>query len=108
MLKLEGLLNDPSHLFRVRNRHIVALCNLSIQVGLQDRVELVQGQRQIVRTSVRIDLTAAPDAIVECVDVGLVLNKDGYVTVSHVVQEALAEWLDETAFAGSFLPSKIP
>jgi len=99
MLKLERLLNEPSRLFRLSNRHIVALCNLSTQVGLQGRSELGQGgQRSIVTSRVRIDLTADPDAVVECSDAGLALMDEGYVTISPVVQEALTEWLDATAF----------
>jgi len=105
MLKLEQLVNDPSRLSRLSNRHIVALCKLSTQVGLQGRSELGQGgQRSIVFSKVRIDLTADPDAIVECANAGLALMDEGYVTVSPVVQEALAEWLDTTAFANSAAP----
>jgi len=108
MLKLERLVNDPSRLFRLSNRHIVALCNLSTQVGLQGCSELGQGgQRSIVFSKVRIDLTADPDAVVECANAGLALMDEGYVTVSLVVQEALAEWLDTTAFGSSLLPSQI-
>jgi len=43
MLKLEQLVNDRSRLSRLSNRHIVALCKLSTQVGLQGRSELGQG-----------------------------------------------------------------
>jgi len=99
ILKLERLLNDQSRRFRLSNRHIVALCNLSTQVGLQGRSELGQGgQRSIVRSRLRIDLTADPDAIVECADAGLAQMDEDYVTVSAAVQEALTEWLDTTAF----------
>ncbi len=99
MLKLELLLNDPSGLFRLSNRHIVALCNLSTQVGLQGRSELGRGgQSSIVYSSVRIDRTADPDAIMDCADVGLALMDKGYASVSPAVQEALAEWLETTAF----------
>lgn len=106
MLKLERLLNDTSGLFRLSNRHIVALCNLSTQVGLQGRSELSQGgQRTIVISRVRIDLAADPDAVFECADAGLALMDEGYVTVSPVVQEALNEWLDTTAFPAPRLRS---
>ena len=67
MLKLEQLVNDPVPSSRLSNRHIVALCKLSTQVGLQGRSELGQGgQRSIVFSKVRIDLTADPDAVVKC------------------------------------------
>jgi hypothetical protein len=99
MLKLERLLNDPSGLFRLSNRHVVALCSLSTQVGLQGRSELDQGgQSSIVYSSVRIDRTADPDAIVECADAGLALMDKGYASVSPAVQEALSEWLETAAF----------
>jgi hypothetical protein len=99
MVKLERLLTDGSRPFRLSNRHIVALCNLSTKVGLQGRSEIGQGgQRSIVYSRFRIDLVADPDAIVECAEAGLALMDKGYVTVSPVVQEALAEWLDTTAF----------
>jgi hypothetical protein len=99
MLKLERLANDSSRLSRLSNRHVVALCNLSTQVGLQGRSESGEGgQRSIVTSRVRVDLTADPDAVVECVNAGLALMEEGYVTVSPVVQEALGEWLDATAF----------
>ena len=105
MLKLEQLVNDPSRLSRLSNRHIVALCKLSTQVGLQGRSESGEGgQRSIVTSRVRVDLTADPDAVVECVNAGLAVMEEGYVTVSPVVQEALAEWLDTTAFATSAVP----
>src|ERR1039458_10751533 len=97
MLKLERLLNDTSRLFRLSNRGMVALCNLSTQVGIQGRSELGQGgQRSIVTSTIRIDLTADPDAVVECADAGMALMDKGYVTVSPVVQEALTEWLDRS------------
>jgi hypothetical protein len=100
MLKLKVLLNDPSGLLRLSNRHIVALCNLSTQVGLQGRSELGQGgQSSIVYSSVRIDRTADSDAIMDCAHVGLALMDKGYASVSTAVQEALAEWLETTAFA---------
>ncbi len=99
MLKLERLQRDSSGNFRLSNRHIVALCDLSSRVGLQGRSEVGQGgRRSIVTSKIRIDLTAHPDAIVECADVGLALMDEGYVTVSREVQEALAEWLDTKAF----------
>ncbi len=99
MLKLERLANDSSRLSRLSNRHVVALCNLSTQVGLQGRSESGErGQRSIVTSRVRVDLTADRDAVVECVNAGLALMEEGYVTVSPVVQEALGEWLDATAF----------
>lgn len=98
MLKLERLVNDPVRLFRLSNRHIVALCNLSTQVGPRGRSELGQGgQRSIVTSKVRIALTADPDVIAECANAGLAPMDEGYVTVSPVVQEALAEWFDTTA-----------
>jgi len=97
MLKLERLQRDAGN-FRLFNRHIVALCNLSSQVGLQGRHEIIQGQLQIVTSTVRLDRTADPDAVVECADAGLALMREGYVTVSRTVQEALAEWLDANAF----------
>jgi hypothetical protein len=76
----------------------VALCNLSTLVGLQGRSELGQaGQRSNVTSKIRIALTADPDAVAECANAGLALMDEGYVTVSPVVQEALAEWLDTTA-----------
>jgi hypothetical protein len=99
MLKLERLAKDPSRLSHLSNRHIVALCKLSTQVGPQGRSELGDGgQRSIVTSRVRIDLTTDPDAVIECAQAGLVLMDEGYVTVSPVVQEALAEWLDTTPF----------
>ena len=99
MLKLERLQRDSSGNFRLSNRHIVALCNLSSQVGLQGRHEIGQGgQVSIVTSTVRVDLAADPDAVVECADAGLAVMREGYVTVSRTVQEALAEWLDANAF----------
>ncbi len=99
MLKLERLQRDSSGSFRLSNRHIVALCDLSSRVGLQGRTEFGQdGQRSIVTSTVRVDLTADPDAVVECADAGLALMDEGYVTVSRIVQEALAEWLDTKSF----------
>jgi len=99
MLKLERLQRDSSGNFRLSNRHIVALCDLSSRVGLQGHPEFCQdGQRSIVTSKVRVDLTAHPDAVVECADAGLALMDEGYVTVSRIVQEALAEWLDTKAF----------
>ena len=57
MLKLERLAKDPSRLSHLSNRHIVALCKLSTQVGPQGRSELGDGgQRSIVTSRVRIDL----------------------------------------------------
>lgn len=99
VLKLEELLNDPLGHFRLSNRHIVALVNLSAQVGIQGRTEIGQGgQRSIVTSRVQIDRTADPDAVAECAEVGLALRVKGFVTVSSTVQEALTEWLDATAF----------
>jgi hypothetical protein len=98
MLKLERLVKDPSRLSRLSNRHIVALCKLSTQLGLQGRSELGEGgQRSIVTTKIRMDVIADSDAVVECANAGLALINEGYVTISPVVQEALAEWLDTTA-----------
>jgi hypothetical protein len=95
MLKIERLVNDPSYRLQLSNRHIVALCNLSIQVGVQGRIEFGRGgARSRVTSTIRLDLTADPDAIVECANAGLALLDKGYVTVSPIVQEALAEWLD--------------
>jgi hypothetical protein len=99
MLKLERLQRDSSSNFRLSNRHIVALCDLSRRVGLQGRVEIGQnGQSSIVTSTIRVGLTADPDAVVECANAGLALMHEGYVTVSRIVQEALAEWLDANAF----------
>ena len=101
MLKLERLQRDAGD-FRLSNRHIVALCNLSTQVGLQGRHEIGQGgHRSIVTSTVRVDLTADPDAVVECANAGLASMRERYVTVSRTVQEALAEWLDANAFPPS-------
>ncbi len=99
MLKLERLAQDPSRLSRLSNRHIMALTQLSAQVGTQGRFELDEkGRRSIITSRVRIDLTIDPEAILECARAGLALMEDGYVTVSPMIQEALAEWLRTTPF----------
>jgi hypothetical protein len=99
MLKLERLARDPSRLSRLSNRHIVALTQLSAQVGPQGRFELDErGRRSVINSRVRIDLTIDPEAVRECAQAGLALMEDDYVTVSPIVQEALAEWLCTTPF----------
>ena len=44
----------------------------------------------------RLDREADADLLRECADVGLAIIKDGYITVSAVVQDALTEWLNMT------------
>ena len=76
-----------AHFFRLTNRHIVALCNLSRRIGHQS---------DTLSTSIRLDREADADLLRECADVGLAIIKDGYITVSAVVQDALTEWLNMT------------
>src|SRR5208337_4900692 len=80
MSKLERLLNDRSRICRLSNRHLVALCNLSIPVGIQGRSEIGQeGQLSTVYSSVRVDRTADSDSI---------LNNAGnsHIIIVHLYQ----------------------
>ena len=99
MLKLERLQRDfiwEFSAFHSPHRRVVRFISW---VGLQGHPEFCRdGQRSIVTSKVRVDLTADPDAVVECADAGLALMDEGYVTVSRIVQEALAEWLNAKAF----------
>jgi hypothetical protein len=75
------------YFFRLTNRHIVALCNLSQRIGPQSVA---------LSKSMRLDREADADLLRECADIGLAIIKDGYVTVPAVVQDALTEWLNMT------------
>ena len=100
MLKLAQLVNDPSRLSQISNRHIVALCNLSTRIDTARSKSTQKGQYTVV--SFRLDVTDDPDAVLECAKAGLALMKnEGYVTLSTAVQEAISEWLDTTAFPSS-------
>jgi hypothetical protein len=99
VLQIEELSSHPRLASRLTRRHIVALCRLSDQVGPQGRIEVVDGQRQRVTKSIRIDLTSDPDALVECAKAGLAQLERKFITVTPEVQAALAEWLELPAFS---------
>ena len=53
------------------------------------------------RSSLRVSgsiVRPTPTPSSNVADAGLALMREGYVTVSRTVQEALAEWLDANAF----------
>jgi hypothetical protein len=99
MSKLEEMVKDSPSSVRISNRHIVALCNLSTQVGVQGRSEIIGGQATASYSSVRIDLTADPEALVDCAQAGLAKMDRNYVTVSRIVQDTINEWLNIEAFS---------
>src|ERR1035437_8488772 len=69
MLKLAQLVNDPSRLSQISNRHIVALCNLSTRIDTARSKSTQKGQYTVV--SFRLDVTDDPDAVLECTSAGL-------------------------------------
>ena len=75
MLKLAQLVNDPSRLSQISNRHIVALCNLSTRIDTFRSKSTQKGQYDVV--SFRLDITDDPDAVLECAKAGLALMKNG-------------------------------
>ena len=96
MALLEALIESlkPAHRTKVTNRHLTALWNLAIQTGRPTRY-----QNGIQISSIRIDLTADPDAIRDCLKFGLASQTSkNFVNVKPEIQDALLEWLAKSAF----------
>lgn len=96
MALLEALIESlkPAHRTKVTNRHLTALWSLAIQTGRPTHY-----QHGIQISSVRIDLTADPDAIRDCLKFGLASQTSkNFVNVRPEIQDALLEWLKRSAF----------
>ena len=93
---------DPALLSKMTNRHLVALWNLSVQIGVQTRTQT---------RSIRIDLTTDPDALRECAVVGLAILQPekhaDFITVRPNIQAALPEWMAMSAFPGPTMSGTI-